>query len=187
MIYLSAWFWPLCCYSGSPRVVKSLTNYCEEKIRGEDQMVIFIHNIQTEGETPGSILGFRNITFYVRSVMLLWFNILNYLQTLQHFTCLNNILRGEWANQIYWTLFPFKLPQRKIVLFYVSGELVQLKETEQNSGWVGAKNLSRKIPASTYPLSNIWKVHRYLEGLNVYLYCLRKCNHKTSDKSFLSF
>ena len=34
-----------------PRVVKSLTNYSEEKIRGEDQMVIFIHNIQTEGET----------------------------------------------------------------------------------------------------------------------------------------
>ena len=39
-----------CCYV-SPRVVKSLTNYCEEKIREEDQMVIFIHNIQTEGET----------------------------------------------------------------------------------------------------------------------------------------
>ena len=38
-------------YSVSPRVVKSLTNYCEEKIRGEDQMVIFIHNIQSEGET----------------------------------------------------------------------------------------------------------------------------------------
>ena len=52
-----------------PRVVKSLTNYCEEKIRGEDQMVIFIHNIQTEGVrllyTQGSILGFGNITFNV--------------------------------------------------------------------------------------------------------------------------
>ena len=115
-----------------PRVVKSLTNYCEEKIRGEDQMVIFIHNIQTEGETPGSILGSRNITFYV---VLLWFHILNYLQTLPTLHLSEQYFRGEWANQIYSTLFPFKLPQRKIVLFYVSSELVQLKETEPNSGW----------------------------------------------------
>ena len=54
----------------SPRVVKSLTNYCEEKIRGEDQMVIFIHNIQTEGETPGSILGSGNLTLPCYIVMI---------------------------------------------------------------------------------------------------------------------
>ena len=127
----------------SPRVVKSLTNYCEEKIRGEDQMVIFIHNIQTEGETPGSILGSGNLTFYL--VVLLWFHILNYLQTLPTLHLSEQYFRGEWANQIYWTLFPFKLPQRKIVLFYVSSELVQLKETEQNSG--SSKKFIKKNPS----------------------------------------
>ena len=30
----------------------------------EDQKVIFIHNMQTEGATPGSYLGFQKIYFY---------------------------------------------------------------------------------------------------------------------------
>ena len=119
-----------------PRVVKSLTNYCEEKIRGEDQMVIFIHNIQTEGgeTSQGSREHFGIEKYNILSclVMISYSKLSSNTPTL-HLS--EQYFRGEWTNQIYWTLFPFKLPQRKIVLFYVSSELVQLKETEQNSGW----------------------------------------------------
>ena len=119
----------------SPRVVKSLTNYCEEQIWGEDQMVIFIHNIQTEGgeTSQGSREHFGIEKYNILSclVMISYSKLSSNTPTL-HLS--EQYFRGEWTNQIYWTLFPFKLPQRKIVLFYVSSELVQLKETEQNGG-----------------------------------------------------